>query len=91
MVLQVNEVLAKHGLNAWVIACVKNKGGNLSSMTQALTSVVSCEGLGLHNHLWSHIEGMLCLNVVNMSLMILKFDVTIQSHIMPNANGLLHI
>jgi hypothetical protein len=46
MVLQVNEVLAKHGLNAWVIAYVKGERGNLSTITQALTSVVSCEGFG---------------------------------------------
>jgi hypothetical protein len=80
MALQVNEVLAKPGLNAWVIVYVKNKGGNLSTMTQALTSIVSCERLCLHNHLWSHIGGMLCLNVVNMSLMLLRFEVTSQSH-----------
>lgn len=77
MALQVNEVLAKHGLNVWVIAQVKDKGANLSTITQTLTS---CDGLGLHDHLWSHIEGMLCLNVVNISLMILKFEVISQFH-----------
>jgi hypothetical protein len=80
MALKVSEILAKHGLNVWVIAYVKDKGANLSTITQVLTSAVSCEGLGLHNHLWSHIGGMLCLNVVNMSSMILKFEVTSQFH-----------
>jgi hypothetical protein len=41
MVLQVNEVLAKHGLNVRVIAYVKDEGGNLSTMTTTLTFVVS--------------------------------------------------
>jgi hypothetical protein len=47
MALQVNEILVKHGLNACVIAYVKNKGDNISTMTQALTSIVSCEKLVL--------------------------------------------
>jgi hypothetical protein len=52
MALQVNEVLTKHGLNVQVIAYVKDKGGDLSTMTQALISIVSCERLSKwHNHL----------------------------------------
>jgi hypothetical protein len=52
MVLQVNVMLAKHGFNVQVIAYVKDKGGNLSTMTQALISIVSCERLSKwHNHL----------------------------------------
>jgi len=43
MALQVNDVLAKHGLNACVLAYVKNEGSNLSTMTFVLTSVVFCE------------------------------------------------
>jgi uncharacterized membrane protein (DUF2068 family) len=55
MVLQINEVLVKHGLNAHVIAFVKDEGGNFSTMTQVLASIVSCEKLGLwHIHLWIH-------------------------------------
>jgi hypothetical protein len=58
MVLQVNEVLVKHGLNAHVIAFIKDEGGNFSTMTQALASIVSCEKLGV----WHiHFGGMLCL------------------------------
>lgn len=52
MALQVNEVLAKHGLKVLVIAYVKNKGGNISTMTQAFLSILSCERLSKsHNHL----------------------------------------
>jgi hypothetical protein len=49
MALQVNEVLVKHGLNARVIAYVKDErgNGNLLTMTQALICIVSCEKLGL--------------------------------------------
>jgi hypothetical protein len=32
MALQVNEILVKHGFNAWVIAYVKDEGNNLSTM-----------------------------------------------------------
>jgi hypothetical protein len=70
MVLQVNEVLAKHGLNAWVIACVKDEGGNLSTITQALTSIVSCEGLGaqpLVESYWGHAMFKCCQYVINDS------------------------
>jgi len=51
MPLQVNDVLAKHGLDAYVFAYVKDEGSNLSIMTFALTSVVSCEVLGLWHRL----------------------------------------
>jgi hypothetical protein len=40
-------MFTKHGLNAWVIVYVKDKGDNLSTMTIILTFVVSCEVLGL--------------------------------------------
>jgi len=40
-------MFTKHGLNAWVIVYVKDKGGNLSTMTIILTFVVSCKVLGL--------------------------------------------
>jgi hypothetical protein len=64
MALQVNEVFAKHGLNAWVIAYVKNEGGNLSTMTIALTSIVSCEVLGLTTPFvgacWGHAMSKCC-------------------------------
>ncbi len=74
MALQVNEMLTKHGFNVQVIAYVKDKGGDLLTMTEALISIVSCERLNKwHNHLRGHIEGMMCLNVVNMPLMIIKF------------------
>ncbi len=43
MVLQVNDVLAKHGLNAQVLAYVKDKGRNFSTMIIISTLVVSCE------------------------------------------------
>jgi hypothetical protein len=33
MALQVNEILAKHGLNVWIIASIKNEVGNFKTMT----------------------------------------------------------
>jgi hypothetical protein len=45
--LQVNDVLAKHGFNACILAYFKDEGSNLSIMTSTLASVVSCEILGL--------------------------------------------
>ncbi len=71
MALQVNEVLEKHGFNAQVIAYVKNEGGNISTMTQALTFVVSCEKLGLA-HLsvalfWGHVIYKCCQHATNDS------------------------
>ncbi len=47
MVLEVNGILAKHGFNVQLISYVKNERGNISTMTQTLTSIVSCEKLGL--------------------------------------------
>jgi hypothetical protein len=47
MTLQVNDVLVQHKLNAYVVAYVKDEGNNFSTMTFILTSIVSCEILGL--------------------------------------------
>jgi methylaspartate ammonia-lyase len=47
MALQMNEILAKHGFNVQVITYVKDEWGNLSTKTTVLTSIVSCEVLGL--------------------------------------------
>jgi hypothetical protein len=47
MVIQVNDVFAKHGLSTHILAYVKNERSNLATMTFALTFVVSCEVLGL--------------------------------------------
>jgi hypothetical protein len=41
--LQVNDLLAKHERNACVFAYVKDEGNNISTMTFALTFVVSYE------------------------------------------------
>ncbi len=40
MVIQVNNVFAKHGLNIHIFAYVKNEGNNLATMTFTLTFVV---------------------------------------------------
>ncbi len=55
MALQVNEVFA----NVWVIEYIKDEKGNLSTMTIALTSVVSCEVLGLTT-CWGHAMSKCC-------------------------------
>jgi hypothetical protein len=47
MALQMNDVLAKHRFNARVLAYVEDEGVNFSTMTFALTFVVSCEVMGL--------------------------------------------
>jgi hypothetical protein len=51
-------VLAKHGLITQVIAYVKDKRSNFSTMTTALISMVSCQALKLTTHFvgacWGH-------------------------------------
>jgi len=37
----------KHGFNIQVITYVKDEGGNFSTMTKILISIISCEGLSL--------------------------------------------
>jgi len=60
IVLQVNEVFAKHGFNAQVIIYVKEEGGDLSTMTTILTSIVSCRVLGFAipfvRSCWGHVK-----------------------------------
>jgi len=73
MVLEVNGVLAKHEFNVQLISYVKDERGNPSTMTQALTSIVSCEKLGLAHPFVRSCWGHVISNVVNMPLMILKF------------------
>ncbi len=64
-----NVMALQHVLNACVIAYVKNKGGNLSTMTQALTSIVSCEKLGLAHPFvgscWGHAMFKCCQYATN--------------------------
>jgi hypothetical protein len=47
MALQVNDVLIRHGLHVHVLTYVK-EGANLFTMISSLTSVVSCEFMGLY-------------------------------------------
>jgi hypothetical protein len=47
MVLQMNEMLTTYELNTKVLVYIKAKDKNLLGMKIALTSVVSCEVLGL--------------------------------------------
>ncbi len=52
-------MLAKHGLNACVLACVKDERGSFSTITFALTYIVFCEVFGLSTPFvctcWGHI------------------------------------
>jgi hypothetical protein len=54
-----------------LFAYVKNKGGNLSTMTQALTFIVSCEKLGLAHPFvgscWGHDMFKCCQYAINDS------------------------
>jgi len=65
MVLQVNEVLVKHGLNTWVIVYAKDEGGHLSTMTTTLIFLYHVRYYGWQHHLWEHVGGMPCLSVAN--------------------------
>jgi hypothetical protein len=71
MVIQVNDVLAKHGLNTHVFAYVKNERNNLATMTFVLTFVVSCEVLGLSTPFvgscWGHAMSKWCQYVIDDS------------------------
>jgi hypothetical protein len=69
MVLQVNDLLSKHGLNVCVIAWVKNEGGNLSSMIYVLTYVVFYEIFCLFTPFvqtcWGHVMFKNCQYATN--------------------------
>jgi hypothetical protein len=58
MALHVNDVLAKYGFNAQIIAYVKNESCNFNTMTNALTSTISYETLSLQTPFvgscWGH-------------------------------------
>jgi hypothetical protein len=49
--LQENNVLVKHMLDVYVLAYIRNKRNNLSTMTFILTSVVFYMDFGDHRHL----------------------------------------
>jgi hypothetical protein len=71
MAIQVNDVLAKHGLNTHVFAYVKNERNNLATMTFVLTFVVSCEVLGLSTPFvgscWGHAMSKWCQYAIDDS------------------------
>jgi hypothetical protein len=73
MALQVNDVFAKYGFNIQIIAYVKDEGGDLNTMTNALTYVVSYETLGLQTPFVRSCWGMQCQSVFNMLQMMLRF------------------
>jgi len=58
MAIQVNEVLVAYGFNTKILAYVKDEGNNLSTMTTALTFIVSYQELRLTTPLirsyWGH-------------------------------------
>jgi hypothetical protein len=67
MDLQMIEILQTHGLNAKIIAYVKDESNNLSIMTIALTyNVVSYEVLGLVKPFIQSCSGHTCQNVSNI-------------------------
>jgi hypothetical protein len=47
MALQMNDLLAKHGLNVCVLVYVKDHANNISIMTFVFTLIVYCEILGM--------------------------------------------
>jgi hypothetical protein len=71
MALQVNDVLPRHGLNAHVLAYVKDEGANFSTVTFALTSVVSCEVMGFLfcfvGVFWGHTMSKCCQYAIDDS------------------------
>jgi hypothetical protein len=74
MDLQVNEVLHTHGLNAKIIAYVKDESNNPSIMTIALTyNIIFYEVLGLIKPFIQSSWGIPFQNVSNMQQIIPKF------------------
>jgi hypothetical protein len=47
MTMQVKDLLSSYNLLDKIIACVKDEGGNLSTLAQALSFVVSCVHVAL--------------------------------------------
>jgi len=70
--IQVNEMLVTYGLNAKILAYVKDESNNLSTMTSSLTFVVSCKLLRSTMPFIGSYLGTQCLNVVSMQQMTLK-------------------
>ncbi len=82
MAIQVNDVLAKHGLNTHVFAYVKNEGSNFATMTSTLTFVVFCCVLGTSTPFvgscWGHVmfkcyqyaidDSKVCVNLLSISI-----------------------
>jgi hypothetical protein len=62
---------AKHGFNVQVIAYVKDEACNISTKTIVLTSIVSCEVLGLTTPFvgpcWGHTMSKCCQYLANGS------------------------
>jgi hypothetical protein len=58
MALEVNDVLEKYGFKFQIITYIKDEGGNLNTMTNALISTISCEILSLQTPFvgscWGH-------------------------------------
>jgi hypothetical protein len=68
--LQVNEILAKHGFNAWVIAYVEMKGVIFQPWLKLWLLLFYVKGRVWHNHLWGHIRHVMsecCQYVTNDS------------------------
>ncbi len=73
MVLQGNNIIAKHGLNTHVLGYVKDEGSNLSTMIYALTYVVPCEVLELSTFFIGACRGHAMSKSISMSQMTLKY------------------
>ncbi len=71
LALQVNDVFTKHALNACVFVYVKDEGNNFSTITFALTFVLSCELLELLTPFvgacWGHAMSKCCQYPTNDS------------------------
>jgi hypothetical protein len=73
MVLQVNDLLSKHGLNVCVIEYVKRRR-YISTMIYVLTYVVSYEVLGLFTpFVWTCWGHAMFKKIANMPQMTLKY------------------
>ncbi len=73
MALEVNDVLEKYGFKFQIITYIKDEGGNLNTMTNALISTISYETLTCKHNLWGHVGGMQCQSALNMLQMMHRF------------------
>ncbi len=69
MAMQIRDLLASYNLLEKLIACVKDEGGNMSTLTRTLPSIISCIPLAFtipwHGSCFGHVFSKACRYAYN--------------------------